>query len=69
MAHPILEALAEIFGDRVISRGLWPPCSLELTSFDSHLWGNLKEKMYKTNPHTLGEPRNHIRRHISVISG
>jgi hypothetical protein len=32
------------------------------------LWGNLKDKMYKTNPHTLEEPKNKIHHEISAIS-
>jgi hypothetical protein len=33
-AHISLEALLEVFGDHVISCGLWPPCSPDLTPCD-----------------------------------
>jgi hypothetical protein len=33
------------------------------------LCGNLKDKMYKINPHILEEPRNNIRCEISAVSG
>jgi hypothetical protein len=41
-----------VFGDRIISHGLWPACSPDLTPSDSYLWGNLKDKTYRKNPHT-----------------
>ena len=51
MAKVRYEALAG-----VISRRLWPTCSLDVTLCDFDLWGSSKD-MYKTNPHTLWEPR------------
>jgi hypothetical protein len=33
------------------------------------LWGSLKNKVYKTNSHTLEELRNNICHEISAISG
>jgi hypothetical protein len=53
---------------RVIRRGLWPLHSPDLTSCDSYLWGILKDKLYKTNPHTLEELKNNIHRENSTIS-
>jgi hypothetical protein len=67
-AHVSLEALREIADDRVIGRGLWPPGSPHLTACDFYLWGSLKYKVYKTNPHTLEEVRRKIRSEISTIS-
>jgi hypothetical protein len=68
-AHISLEALWEVFGGCVISHSLWPPCSPDLTPCDFYLCGSLKDKMYKTNPHTLKELRNNIHHEISTISG
>jgi hypothetical protein len=67
-AHFRLEALREVSGDCVISRGLCPPRSPDLTPCDLHLWKSLKDKVYKRNPHTLEELRNNISREISAIS-
>jgi hypothetical protein len=37
-------AFDEVFGERVISRGLWPPQSHSLNPCDLYLWRTLKEK-------------------------
>jgi hypothetical protein len=68
MANISLEALQEVFGDCMISCGLWPPRSLNLTPCDFYFWGSLKDKVYKTNPHTLEELRNNICHEISAVS-
>ena len=49
-ADQSLDFIAEIFENRIISRGLWPARSPDLTACDFYLWGNLKNKVYKTNP-------------------
>ena len=46
-SHTSHDSMAEIqsfFGDRVISKGLWPPCSPDLTPHDYILWRYLKGK-------------------------
>lgn len=63
-----LQLIEEIFEDRVISKGLWPPRSPDLTVCDFYLWGNLKNKVYRNNPHTLEELKDNIRREIAAIS-
>ena len=40
----------------------------DLTAYDFYLWGNLKNKVYKTNPHTLDELKQNIRTEINAIS-
>ena len=52
-AHSSLRFLEETFSNRIISRGLWPARSPDLTPPDFYLWGALKGKVYKSNPHTL----------------
>jgi hypothetical protein len=42
-----LMALEGVFGDRIISRGLWPARSPDLTPCDFYFWGNLKDKVYR----------------------
>jgi hypothetical protein len=45
------------------------PTFPDLTPCEFYLWGSLKYKAYKTNPHTLEEPRPNIHSEISTISG
>ena len=55
-----MAALSEVFGDRVISRGLWPPRSPDLTPPDFYLWGKLKGSVYGDNPQTTDELKQKI---------
>jgi hypothetical protein len=63
-----MEELRQVFGDRIISRGLWPACSPDLNHCDFYLWGNLEQKVYKTNPHTIEELKENVRNEVSAIS-
>jgi hypothetical protein len=63
-----MEELRQVFGDRIISCGLWPARSPDLYPCDFYLWGNLKQKVYKTNPHTTEELKENIRNELSAIS-
>jgi hypothetical protein len=47
-----MNEINQVFGDRVVSRGLWPPQSPDLNPCDFYLWGKLKDKVYVNNPHT-----------------
>lgn len=38
--------LKSFFGNRLVSKGLWPPRSPDLTPLDFFLWGHLKNKVY-----------------------
>jgi hypothetical protein len=62
-------ALREFFDGRIMSSVLWPPRSPDLRPCAFYLWRSLKDKLYKTNPHTLEELSYKIRREISKISG
>jgi hypothetical protein len=66
-ANNSMVALDEVFGERVISRGLWPPRSHDLNPCDFYLWGTLKEKVYVKNPHSLEELQENIKHEISAI--
>jgi hypothetical protein len=63
-----MEALHEIFGERIISRGLWPPCSPDLSVCDFYLWRKLKQNVYRNNPRTLEALENEIRTVIHDIT-
>jgi hypothetical protein len=56
--------LEGVFGDRVIRRGLWQARSPDLNPYDFYLWGNLKDKVYRTNPDTEEELKENILREI-----
>ena len=66
-ADQSLEFIVEIFENRIISRGLWPARSPDITACDFYLWGNLKNKVHKTNPHTLDELKQNIRTEIKLL--
>jgi hypothetical protein len=56
--------LEGVFGDRIISRGFWAARSPDLTGYDFYLWGNFKDKLYRTNPHTEEELKENTRKEI-----
>ena len=60
--------LEDIFADRVISEGMWPPRSPDLTPHDFWLWGHLKARIYKNNPRTVDEVRANITIEINNIT-
>lgn len=66
-AHACMEALQDVFCDRVISSDLWPR-SRDLIASGFYLWGSLHDKVYK-NSHTLEELRNSFRCDIKGICG
>jgi hypothetical protein len=63
-----MQMLSEFFGGRIISRNFWPPPSPDLSPSDFHLWGFLKENVYKNNPHTLEELKRNIELCISNVT-
>jgi hypothetical protein len=67
IANNSVVALDEIFGERIISWGMWPPRSPDLNPCDFYLWGTLKEKVYINNPHSLEELQANIRHEISAV--
>jgi len=62
--------MAEIqsfFGDGVISKGLWPPRSPDLTPPDCFLWGYLKGRVYQNKPRTIGALKANITEEIRAV--
>jgi hypothetical protein len=47
-----MQALADVFGDRIISSGIWPARSPDLNTCNFFLWGCLNDKVYNSNPRT-----------------
>jgi len=63
--------MAEIqsfFGDRLISKGLWPPCSPDLTPPDYSLWGYLKGTVYQNKPRTIDSLKANITKEIQAVT-
>jgi hypothetical protein len=61
-----VQALSDVFGDRIISSGIWPARSPDLNPCDFLFWGCLKDKVYNRNPRTE-ELKENIRREIANI--
>jgi hypothetical protein len=61
-----MELRNEIFGERVISRNLWPPRSPDLTPPDVYLWGAAKSAVYRDRPRTLNELKVAITAYINI---
>ena len=59
-ARVSMAAVGEVFRDRMISHGLWPPRSPDLTPPDFYLWGKLKGSVYEDNPRTTDEQKQKI---------
>ena len=56
-----------VFGERIISRDLWPPRSPDLTPPDLYLWGKLKGLVYADNPCSINDFKHNIRQVIADI--
>jgi hypothetical protein len=48
-----MEALHEMFCERIISWWLWLPRLTDLSVCDFYVWENLKQEAQRNNPHTL----------------
>jgi hypothetical protein len=69
--HTSNDSIAEIesfFEDRIISEGLWPPRSPDLTPPDFFVWGILKGRVYGNRQRTLQDLQNNIEGEIQVIT-
>jgi len=55
-------------GDRVISKGLWPPRSPDLTPPDYFLWGYLKGIVYQNEPRTIDALKANITEEIQATT-
>lgn len=67
-ANQTLWHLQLYFGDRVISKGLWPPRSPDLSPPDYFLWGYLKGRVYANKPTSLAQLRQNIQIAVSEIT-
>ena len=63
--------MAEIqsfFGERVISKGLWPPRSTDLTPPDYSLRGYPKGRVYQSKPRTIDSLKANIAEEIQAVT-
>ena len=60
--------LHEFFGENLISKGLLPPRSPDLTSPDFFLWSYLKDTVYRSNPRDLKQLTMNITRVMEEIN-
>jgi hypothetical protein len=63
-----VSTLLEVFSDKIISTGFWPPRLLDLSVCDFYLWGNLKGKVYRNIPDTSEALQNEIWNAVSLVS-
>jgi hypothetical protein len=63
-----MKLLNEIFGERVVSRNLWPPRSPDLTPPHFYRCGAAKSAVYRDRPRTLNEVKTAITAFIINIS-
>ena len=52
-SHASMGEIQSFFGDQVISKGLWPPRSPDMTPPDYFSWGYLKGRVYQNKPRTI----------------
>jgi len=63
LARHILESPCHI-----ISKGLWPLCSPDLTPPDYFLWGYLKGRVYQNKPRTIDALKANITEEIQAVT-
>jgi hypothetical protein len=68
IARIFIQALSDVFGDRIMSSGIWPARSPDLNPYDLLYWGRLKDNVYDNNPSTE-ELKENICREITNIPG
>jgi len=67
-SHASMPEIQSFFGDRVISKGLWPPRSPDLTPPDYFLWGYLKGTVYRNKPRTTDTLKANITEEIQAVT-
>lgn len=67
-ANATIQYLQEFYENRIISRGLWPPRSPDLTPLDFYLFGRIKNNIFKNRIHTLEELEAAILQEVQSIT-
>ena len=63
-----MDMLEDFFGDRFISKNLWPPRYPDLTIPDFFLREYLKDKVFEGNPQTIGNLKISVIQRIQEIT-
>jgi len=67
-SHASVAEIQSFVGDRVISKGLWPPRSPDLTPPDYFLWGYLKGRVYRNKPRTINALKANVAEEIQTVA-
>jgi len=67
-SHARLPEIQSFFDDRVISKGIWPPHSTDLTPPDYFLWGYLKGRVYQNKPRTTDSLKANFTEEIQAVT-
>jgi len=67
-SHTSMAEIQSFFSDRVILKGLWPPCSPNLTPPDYFLCGYLKGRVYQNKPQTIDTLKANITEEIQAVT-
>jgi hypothetical protein len=67
-ARATIEYLRQFYDERIVSQGLWPARSPDLTPPDYFLFGHVKNNVYKNRLHNLDELQQAIRQEIQNIT-
>ena len=67
-SHASMAEIQSSFGDPVISKGLWPTRSPDLTPPDYFLCGYLKGRVYQNKPRTVDALKTNIAEEIQAVT-
>ena len=67
-SHASMAEIQSFFGDRVISKGLGPPRSSDLTSPDYFLPGYLKGRVYRNKPRNIDALKANITEEVQAVT-
>jgi len=67
-SHTSMAEIQSFSGDRVISKGFWPPCSPDLTTPDYFLWVYLKGRVYQNKQRTIDALKANITEEIQAVT-
>jgi len=67
-SHASMAEIQSFVGDRVISKGFWPPRSADPTPPDYFLWGYLKGRVYLNKPRTIDALKANITEDIQTVT-
>jgi hypothetical protein len=67
-AHRLMELLEDVFGERLVSRGIWPPYLPDLSSPDYFLWGAAESKVYENYPERIAELKTAIESCVQSVT-